>query len=305
MGTERGENFIKQAADLIGAQLKRAPQSLVVILGPTASGKTQLALNLAKEFGGEIVSADSRLVYREMDIGTAKPTKIQRTQIKHHLLDLVSPDEVFTLADYQRESFKVIEEILEQKKAPFLVGGTMLYIDSVVYNYELPQTNAAKSYAHVRVLPLLELQSVLEKLNPEAHDFLDWKNPVRLMRALEYYYQTGRWIWERRGKGAVRYPYLLLGLQIEKEILAQRIQIRVEEQLRMGLVEEVIALLKKYPHSKVAMTGIGYRQIIDYLEGKYSLIDAQNKIIHDTVAYAKRQMTWWRRNSEINWLEVG
>jgi len=303
MGTTRREGVLAQAKLLIGEQLKHHPQSLIVVLGPTASGKTALSLNLALEFAGEIISADSRLVYRHMNIGTAKPSNKEREVVTHHLIDIVSPDQMFTLADYQSLAFAAIEQVFTDKHTPFLVGGTMLYIDSIVYNYELP-SGGKESDQVVRAMSLTQLQSLLLTLNPDAPRFLDWQNPVRLMRALEFYYQTSNWIWEKQNRGRCKYPYLLLGLSVPKELLQQRIATRVEQQLKQGLVAEVEQILTNYPQSKIAITGIGYRQVKSYLDGLCSYEDMKHQIIKDTCTYAKRQMTWWRRNKEINWLEA-
>ena len=303
MGTERRKNILAQAQQAIVQQLKLNPQSLVVIVGPTASGKTQLALDLAQYFPLEIVSADSRLVYREMDIGTAKPSQSEQGIVPHHLIDLVAPDENFTLADYQAKAYLAIDEIFAYHKLPILVGGTMLYIDTVVYNYELPQHNE-RSGPFVRDWPLEKLQATLKDLNSTAENKLDWKNPVRLTRALEFYYATGEWIWEKQRKGKRKYSYVLLGIDINRDVLKQRIFARVKQQISSGLIDEVETLVKKYPNAQVAMTGIGYRQVLKYLQGKNTLEEMQNQIITDTLAYAKRQMTWWRRNQEIIWLPV-
>jgi tRNA dimethylallyltransferase len=179
----------------------------------------------------------------------------------------------------------------------------MLYIDAIVYNYSLPQQNE-QPILSFRSWPLEKLQSELKSLRSDADQFLDWQNPVRLTRALEYYALTGGWIWEEKKKNESKYPYILLGLQVEKATLKRLITERVENQVQRGLIDEVRTLLHKYPQATTAMTGIGYRQVASYLKGEYSLTEMKTQIIHDTLAYAKRQMTWWRRNREITWLPV-
>lgn len=303
MGTSRGESIASQAQALVEQQLASAASSLIVILGPTASGKTALALDLAKMFPIEIVSADSRLVYRDMNIGTAKPTMEEQQSVPHHLIDIVSPEERFTLADYQSQAFSVIDTIRARSKLPIMVGGTMLYIDSVVYNYHLP-AESGQQKENFRGLSLEQLQAKLAALNPDAERYLEWKNPVRLSRALEYYAMTGAWLWEQKKRGKKKYPFLMIGLQVDKDLLKKRITQRVDKQIAEGLIDEVAIITQKYPRSTTALTGIGYRQVVGFLQGKYSEAEMRHQIIHDTCDYAKRQMTWWRRNSEITWLEV-
>lgn len=305
MGTQRGKSVLEQAIELVSQQLGKEPESVIVLLGPTASGKTALALALKQYFPLEIISADSRLVYKDMDIGTAKPTKEEQMLVPHHLIDLVSPEQRFTVADYQKAAFETIDDVFKRKKIPLLVGGTMLYIDAVIYNYQLSIINEIPSLKKkIRAMSLSLLQKDLLELVPDAPKYIDIQNPVRVMRTLEYYYLTGEWLWEKASKSQPCYHYLLLGLSIAKDDLKKRIAIRIEQQMRDGLVDEVKMLLTRYPHSEVAMTGIGYRQVIRYINGEYdeqAMIDQMNK---DTLAYAKRQMTWWKRNKEIHWLQT-
>ncbi|MBI4835795.1 MAG: tRNA (adenosine(37)-N6)-dimethylallyltransferase MiaA [Candidatus Abawacabacteria bacterium] len=303
MGTSWRESIVEQASQYIETQLKKEPQSLLVLLGPTASGKTSLACELAKKFPLEIVSADSRLVYRGMDIGTAKPQAAELQQVPHHLIDIVSPEDNFTLADYLPKANEAIEKVFANTHVPLLVGGTMLYIDGLVYNYQLPGSEG-KKVANYRNWPLVQLQDRLMTLNPQAQHIIDWQNSVRLMRVLEYYDQTGAWLWQQKKRGTSKYPYLLLGLAIDKKLLRARIAARVEKQLADGLIKEVQRLQKTCPIIPNALTGIGYRQVIRYLNGEYSLQAMKDQVIRDTCAYAKRQMTWWKRNKEIIWLSV-
>jgi len=317
MGTTRGKGIIEQpllrssetsfegrARKLIDEQLKKEPKSVIVVLGPTASGKTALALALAEYFPIEIISADSRLVYKDMDIGTAKPTKEEQKLVPHHLLDVVDPEERFTVADYQKATFRIIDDVIKRKKIPVLVGGTMLYIDSVINNYQLPIENEESALRkRIRAMSLEQLQKELLDLVPDYDKYIDSKNPVRLMRALQHYHLTGEWLWEKSHKSKPKYPYVLLGLSVDKEELKERVAKRIQQQIDDGLIEEVKDLIKKYPKSEIAMTGIGYRQVMGFLKGEFKkeiMIEQLNK---DTLAYAKRQMTWWKRNKEIHWLQ--
>ncbi len=311
MGTSRTKSSLEQARELISEQLEKEPSSLIVLLGPTASGKTALALELATFFPMEIISADSRLVYKDMDIGTAKPSKAEQLQVPHHLLDIVSPEENFTVADYQKAAFSRVDDVLRRKKIPLIVGGTMLYIDAAIYNYAFANAQAKQLSIinevpalkeKIRAMSLNQLQKELSNLLPDYEKYVDSKNPVRLMRVLEYYHLTGEWLWEKAKKAKPRYPYLLIGLAIDKDELKKRIAMRIEHQIAAGLIDEVKNLLERSPHSEVAMTGIGYRQVIRFLKGEYSEAEMIEQINKDTLAYAKRQMTWWKRNQEIHWL---
>ncbi len=303
MGTERSESSLEKAIGLMSAQLEKEPRSLVVIVGPTASGKTGLALALAKHFAIEIVSADSRLLYRGMNIGTAKPTNDERNQCVHHFIDIVDPNQPFSAADFQVKAIEVINDILQRGKTPLLVGGTMLYVDAIVYNYQWPEEikdNGLK--VKWRAKELVELQSIANQLRPDIDQWIDTKNPVRLQRVLMYHEATGRWLWEEQRKGNELWPTLLLGLNPGKEILTGRITARVKKQWDDGLVDEVKELLKKYPPETESFAAIGYRQVIEFLAGRYTEKEAQDQVIKDTIAYAKRQMTWWKKNQEIKWI---
>ena len=303
MGIERSESCLEKAIALVTAQLEKDPQSLLVIVGPTASGKTALALALSKQFSVEIVSADSRLIYRGMDIGTAKPTNDERNQCIHHLIDIVDPHEAFSAADFQVKAIEVINDILKRGKTPLLVGGTMLYIDAIIHNYQWPEEIKDELLkAKWRAKELVELQDKANQLRPDMDQWIDTKNPVRLQRVLMYHDATGRWLWEEQRKGTVLWPHLLLGLNPGKEILTERITARVKQQWDDGLVAEVKELLKQYPPETESFAAIGYRQVIEFLAGRCTEKAAQDQVIRDTVAYSKRQMTWWKRTREIIWL---
>jgi tRNA dimethylallyltransferase len=262
---------------------------IIVIVGPTASGKTALSLDLAREYNGEIVNADSRQVYRGMNIGTAKAPKDAGSDkylvqgVSHYLIDVVNPDEEFSLAHYKRLAEEAIDDILARGKLPIVVGGTGLYIWAMVDNLDIPA-----------VAPNLELRAELKKI--------DIKNTRRVLRALEVALSGGPFIGSQK-KNAPKYEALQIGLSIGREELVNRINARVDEQIKEGLVDEVSALAKKYAWTLPAMSGIGYRQIGYYLRGEMPLDEAIEEIKKATRRYAKRQMTWFRRDKRIKWIK--
>lgn len=292
--------------------MKNKLPRLIVVCGPTASGKTDLAIVLAKKFNGEIVNADSRQIYKEMDIATAKPTLDYGLQtpdyivdgINHYLLDIINPDENFTLSDYKDQAQKTIKEIIKKGKIPFLVGGTGLYIKAIVDNLEIP-----------RVEPDLvlrrELESksaeerikMLKEIDPETYEKIDIQNPRRVIRALEVVLSTGESFLKQQKKGKPLYDVLQLGIKVDKENLYERINKRCEKMIEAGLVQEAKRLAQKYSWELPSMSGIGYRQMRDYIEGKMTLEEAIEWLQTDTRHYAKRQMTWFRKDEKIVWIE--
>jgi tRNA dimethylallyltransferase len=282
------------------------PPRIIAIVGPTASGKTTLAIALAKKFGGEIVSADSRQIYRGMDIGTAKPTAAERRAIPHHLIDIKGPDEDYTVADYQRDAFVAIDDIIARGKFPLLVGGTGLYVRAVVENLDIPKAAAdpklrAEIEGDIARDSLAAAFKRLIALDPEAAYVVDPKNPRRVVRALEVALTTGAPFTAQRLKRAPRYDALTLGLNPAPEILRERIDRRVDAMMRGGLVNEVRVLIKKYGTAPAAFDAIGYREVIPYLNGTASLEDTAAAIKLNTWHYAKRQMTWFRKDPTVQW----
>ncbi|MEK9179946.1 MAG: tRNA (adenosine(37)-N6)-dimethylallyltransferase MiaA [Patescibacteria group bacterium] len=269
-----------QEIAFLASSSRRATKSLpkiLVIVGPTASGKSALALKLAKKFNGEIVSADSRQIYRGMDIGTAKgKAQIAKSKIAHHLIDIKNPDEEYSLADYKRDALRAIRGILRRGKLPILVGGTGLYVKAIVENLDIPEVKADPKLRK-EIKERIEkkgLDSVAEellKLDPEAAYIVDLKNPRRVVRALEVAIQTGKPFTAQRKKGEPLFDALELGVKLPPVKLRQRIESRVDEMIRAGLVKEVQELLNKYGRTSVLINTIGYREIIDYLAaGCYS-----------------------------------
>ncbi len=277
-------------------------QPLIAIVGPTASGKSALALACAERLNGYIISADSRQVYRDMDIGTAKPTAEEQCRVPHFLLDVVNPDEPFTLADYQEQVSKVLEE-RKNNGLPFLVGGTGLYIDAVLENWEIPKgAPNSESRKEKETAELTELVERLRVLDPVSVETIDLKNKRRVIRALEVVEQTGTSFVEQKKRRPFPFRVLRLGLTCTRDVLNKRIDDRVDDMMRRGLLEETQRLAQTYDWSLPAMSGIGYRQLGQYLRGECSLPEAVERIKIATRQYAKRQMTWLKRNADIQWI---
>lgn len=285
----------------------RGLPKLIAIVGPTASGKTALGIALAEKFGGEIVSADSRQVYRGMDIGTAKPTAAERRAVPHHLIDIKNPDEDYTVAEYKSDAITAINDIVGRGKLPLLVGGTGLYVKAVTENLDIPKVQVdPKLRAEIEAEIARDgLDAVFKKLialDPEAAYVVDPKNPRRVVRALEVAITTGAPFTAQRKKHEPLFDTLTIGLNPRPEVLRERIDRRVDAMIHDGLVNEVSALIKKYGRTPVAFDAIGYREIIDYLNGALSLEDATAAIKINTWHYAKRQMTWFKKDGSTQWV---
>jgi len=284
---------------------------IVVVLGPTASGKTDLGIFLAKKFNGEIISADSRQVYKKMDIGTAKPEGVWQGDaymvegVPHYMLDIIDPDTEFSLADYKKQVEEKIADILNRGKLPIIVGGTGLYIWSIVDNLDIPKVAPNKELRDVLEKKDLEdLVEQLKKEDPETVTKIDLKNPRRVVRALEVAILSKDSFVKQRNKYEPKYEVLQIGLNWSREELNEKINIRVEMMIKGGLVDEVKELEKEgYDWKLPSMSGIGYKQIGYYLRGEMSLPEAVELLKKDTRRYAKRQMTWFKRGARINWVE--
>jgi len=280
---------------------------IIAIVGSTASGKTALGITLARRFGGEIVSADSRQVYRGMDIGTAKPSAEERRAIPHHLIDIKDPNEDYTVAEYQRDAIVAIESIIARGNVPLLVGGTGLYVRAVVENLNIPKTQAdpalrAEIEADIARDGLGAAFKRLITLDPEAAYVVDPKNPRRVVRALEVAITTGEPFTAQRRKNEPLFDVLILGLDPAPEVLRERIDDRIDAMMRDGLVAEVQGLIGKYGPTPVAFDAIGYREVIAYLNGELSLANAVAAMKLNTWHYAKRQMTWFRKSGVNQWI---
>lgn len=286
--------------------------NVIVIIGPTASGKTKLAIEIAKRINGEIISADSMQVYKYMDIGTAKPDEKEREGIKHYLIDEVAPDEEFSVARFQELSLKYINEILGKGKIPIVAGGTGLYINSLIYNLEFSDTicdwelrkkleNEAKEKGNGY------LHNKLREIDPKAADNIHMNNVKRVIRAIEVYTHTKKPIsvhQEESRKNPPWYNYILIGITMDREKLYDRINKRVDLMLANGLIQEVAKLIEMgYDRSAIAMQGLGYKEILSYLRGESTLDEAVEILKRDTRRYAKRQITWFKRIENVYWID--
>jgi len=286
---------------------------LVVIVGPTAVGKTEIAIEVAKKIDAEIVSADSMQIYRYMDIGTAKPSQEEQDGIVHHMIDIIDPDEEFSAADFQVRAKECIEDIHKRNKIPLLTGGTGFYINSICYNYTFSNAQKDDSFRSLLQKEAEQygneyLHKKLQQLDPIAAQKIHPNNLRRVIRAIEVCIKTGKpfsYYEEKTKKQESKYNLLMYGLTRPRDELYRRIDERVNKMIDMGLVEEVQRLLKMgYSPDLNSMRGLGYSQIIDYLYGKTTLKEAIYLIARDTRHYAKRQYTWFLRDKNILWFDV-
>lgn len=283
---------------------------IIAVAGPTASGKTALSVKIAKELGGEIVSCDSMQIYKGMDIGTAKPSLEERCGVPHHMIDIISPDEKYNVVSYKRDAEAAIDDILKRGRVPVLAGGTGLYMDSVLSNTAFSE-NSSFSVARERLEKLFEekgreyIFEMLEKIDPEAAEKIHPNNTRRVIRALEIYETTGKTLTQANieSKRPEKYESLVIGLMWDRETLYERINERVERMMAEGLLKEVETLRKKGMKAEyTSMQAIGYKELFEYFEGNCTLEEAKEKIKQESRRYAKRQMTWLKRNKKINWL---
>ena len=280
---------------------------LLVLVGPTAVGKTALSLHLARRFDGEIISADSRLFYRGMDIGTAKPTPAERAAAPHHLLDLCDPDETISLGQYQRLAYRAIDDVLTRGRLPILVGGTGQYVLAVVEGWGIPEVAPRPALrAALEGLGEAELARWLAALDPAAAGRIDSRNVRRVVRALEVTLVTGRPISELQRKTPPPYDVLIIGLLMKRQSLYARIDARVDAMMAAGLLDEVRRLRDAgYSRDLPSMSGLGYRQLLAYLDGEMSLEAAVERIKFETHRFARQQATWFRRDDpRIAWFDL-
>jgi len=279
---------------------------LVVVLGPTASGKSGLGISLAQRFDGEIVSADSRQVYRGLDIGTAKITPEEQMLVPHYLLDVADPRQVYTVAQFQRDAIAAINDILEREHQPFLVGGSPHYIQAVVDNLDIPRIEPQPELrAQLENHPLPELLTQLEQLDPQSAATIDRNNPRRVIRALEVNLISGKPFSQQRNMAKPLYRSLLLGIEWPREVLYRRIDARVDERMRQGMVHEVQKLLdEEVSHERLEALGLEYRYISRLLRGEFrdehEMVERLKYAIHD---FTRRQLTWYRKDKRIVWIE--
>lgn len=284
---------------------------VIVIGGPTASGKTALSIELAKKIDGEIVSADSMQIYKDMSIGTAKPTIEEIGDVKHYMLDFVSPDTRYSVSQYKEDAINCIEKIIKKGKTPIVVGGTGLYIDSLIYGIEYQEITIDTEYRdqlnkQADSGNLQELYEEACKIDPEAMKIISPNDKKRIIRVLEIYKQTGKTKTEQNiesRKKEVPYDYIMFAINMDREKLYERINKRVDIMLENGLIEEVQALINKYDNIKTAMQGLGYKEVVQYLNNELTKEEMIDKIKMESRRYAKRQLTWFRKNKETIWID--
>ena len=282
-----------------------------VIGGPTASGKSKLAVELAKRINGEIISADSMQIYKEMDIGTAKVKEEEMQGIKHYMLSFVSPEERYSVSSFKKDAEKQIEIILKKNKTPIIVGGTGLYIDSLIYSIEFQDEEIDTEYreylnkiADTEGLENLYMQAT--KIDPQAMEKISKNDKKRIIRVLEIYHKTGKTKTDleiESRKNGPKYNYKVYAITMDREKLYERIEQRVDKMLEDGLVQEVKYLIEKYPKMPTAMQGLGYKEVVEFLNGQVTEKEMIEKIKKETRHYAKRQLTWFRKNKQTIWLD--
>ena len=286
-------------------------QKLIAIVGPTASGKTRLSVELAKKYNGEILSFDSMQVYKGMDIGTAKPTVEERQGIVHHMFDVVDPREDFSVSRFVEQADPIVEQILGQGKTLILVGGTGLYVDSLIRGTEFaPYPNTGLREELTRIADEQGIDVIVERLrqvDPESADRIHPSNRKRVIRALEIYLETGKTMTQHDAESRAKphkYDPLWIGLDyVNREALYNRIDRRVDMMMEQGLLQEVQDLLAQgLPESATALQAIGYKEILAHLRGECTLEEAKELIQRSSRRYAKRQRTWFYRNPKVNWL---
>lgn len=283
---------------------------LIVLLGPTAVGKTELSLRLCEAFNGEVVGADSRQIYRFMDIGTAKPSLAERQRVRHHLIDIRDPDQTLTLAEYQQLAYQTIDAIHQRGRIPFLVGGTALYIRAVVQGLRIPEVPPdpslrAELEAELAQTGVGALFQRLQTLDPATAAVIDAQNPRRVLRALEIVLLTGKSKVELEGAFPPAYRIVQIGLDRPRDELYHRIDQRVDAMIADGLVAETQRLLAAgYQPPLPSISSLGYREIIAYLAGEITLATAVERIKHETHRFVRHQYTSFRKMSDIHWFDL-
>ncbi|SCG83371.1 tRNA delta(2)-isopentenylpyrophosphate transferase [Proteiniborus sp. DW1] len=286
---------------------------LIIIVGPTAVGKTSISVDVAKQIDGEIISADSMQIYRYMNIGTAKISKSEMNGINHYLIDEVYPVEDFSVSDFQAKATEYIDIILDKGKLPMIVGGTGLYVNSLVYDLDFSQAisnwelrdeylKKAEKYGNECIY------EELKKIDIESANRIHINDTKRIIRALEIYHETGKpmsYFYKDFRKENNKYNIIFIGLTMDRNKLYERINRRVDNMIESGLIDEVKSLLAMgYSEDLVSMQGLGYKEIVQYIKGNYSLDKAIEILKRDSRRYAKRQLTWFRREERIKWVNI-
>ncbi|EPC8422893.1 tRNA (adenosine(37)-N6)-dimethylallyltransferase MiaA [Bacillus wiedmannii] len=286
-------------------------EKVAVIIGPTAVGKTKLSIDLAKALNGEIISGDSMQIYRTMDIGTAKVTKEEMDGIPHYMVDIKNPEESFSVAEFQERVRKHIREITERGKLPIIVGGTGLYIQSVLFDYQFTDDAGDTIYREQMEKLALErgveyVHKKLQEVDPESAERIHANNVRRVIRALEIFHTTGEKMSDQLEKqeNELLYDVSLIGLTMDREMLYDRINLRVDIMMDQGLLEEVEGLYNRGIRDCQSIQAIGYKELYDYFEDRVSLEEAVSQLKTNSRRYAKRQLTWFRNKMDVTWFDV-
>ncbi|KAA0772772.1 MULTISPECIES: tRNA (adenosine(37)-N6)-dimethylallyltransferase MiaA [Bacillus] len=286
-------------------------EKVAVIIGPTAVGKTKLSIDLAKALNGEIISGDSMQIYRTMDIGTAKVTKEEMDGIPHYMVDIKNPEDSFSVAEFQERVRKHIREITERGKLPIIVGGTGLYIQSVLFDYQFTDDAGDTIYREQMEKLALErgveyVHKKLQEVDPESAERIHANNVRRVIRALEIFHTTGEKMSDQLEKqeNELLYDVSLIGLTMDREMLYDRINLRVDIMMDQGLLEEVEGLYNRGIRDCQSIQAIGYKEIYDYFEDRVSLEEAVSQLKTNSRRYAKRQLTWFRNKMDVTWFDV-
>ena len=283
-------------------------QPIAVIVGPTGIGKSSLSLQLANQFNGEIISADSRLIYRGMDIGTDKPSLADRQIVRHHLIDICSPNETISLGQYNRMALEALHQVQSNGSLPFLVGGTGQYIMALIEGWQIPEVAPDEDFRReLGKLSEIELDRWLRSIDPLSAGRIDYRNRRRVIRALEVTIKTGQPFSEFQKKVDPGFDLLMIGLTSNREAIYKRIDDRVDNMMANGLLEEVVQL-RNQGHSRTlsSMSALGYRQLMDYLDGDCTLEEAVERIKFETHRFVRQQSNWFRPDDQrIQWFDVG
>lgn len=275
---------------------------VIAVVGPTASGKSAYGIELAKAVNGEIISADSRIVYKGFDIGAAKPTKDEMQGIPHYLIDIVEPTFDYSAGLYKKQATDIINDISSRGKIPIIVGGTGLYTDILLKGFDLPDITPDKELRkNLEKFSAEELYAKLKEIDLKGAENIDSNDKKKIIRALEIIHLTGKTLEQARGKSQSEYEIEWIGKNFERDALYRRINNRVDKMLEMGLIEETKGLLSKYGRAYNIINTIGYKEITAYLDGTLSLDESIELLKKNTRNYAKRQLTWFRKNPEIKW----
>ena len=274
-------------------------------------GKSKLAVELAKRIDGEIISADSMQIYKDMNIGTAKITSEEMQGIRHYMIDFLPPNERYSVSSFKKDAEKYIEKIINEGKTPIICGGTGLYIDSLIYGIEYQDEKIDNNYREklnniAEKEGLENLYNMALKIDPEAMSKISKNDKKRIIRVLEIYHKTGKTKTEQEKesrKNGVKYEYKVFAINMEREVLYNRINTRVDRMIKDGLVDEVRRILEKYSQFPTAMQGLGYKEVVEYIKGNSTKEEMIEKIKMETRRYAKRQITWFKKNKETYWLD--